>query len=314
MILVTGATGTIGRPLIEVLSAAGVAIRAVSRKAQTTGLPADVEVVVGDPSRPDTIAAALRGVTALFVHPRAVGDAAVGELLALAREQGARRVVVLSAINVDDDLDQQPSRYNGDRNKEVEDAVSRSGLEWVSLRASSFAINTLRAWGAQIRAGDVVRGPYATFAEAPIHERDLAEVGAHALLSDDLVGRRLHLTGPLSLTHEEMVATIGGVIGRRLRYQEIPPEAAKQGMIANGFSQPFVDALLARYARGAGQAAPTTGEVERILGRPARTYAEWVADHADAFRTEQAGQAATDDAHGRRSDRSSRHTYKGADR
>ena len=70
-------------------------------------------------------------------------------------------MVALSAINVDDDLDKQPSRYNGDRNKEVEDAAVASGLEWVSLRTSSFATNTLRAWGAQIRAGDVVRDPYA---------------------------------------------------------------------------------------------------------------------------------------------------------
>jgi len=115
MILVTGATGTIGRPLIEVLSTAGVDIRAVTRKGQAAGLPAHVEVVAGDPSRPDTITPALRGVTALFLHPRAVGDAAF-ELLALAREQGVKRVVALSAINIDDPLDQQPSRYNGDHN------------------------------------------------------------------------------------------------------------------------------------------------------------------------------------------------------
>jgi uncharacterized protein YbjT (DUF2867 family) len=152
------------------------------------------------------------------------------------------------------------------------------------LRAGSFADNTLRAWGAQIRGGDVVRGPYAAFEEAPIHEWDLAGVGASALLTDELVGRRLELTGPESLTHEEMVATIGGVIGRPLRYQEIPPEAAKQGMVQHGFPEPFVEALMARYARGVGQPAPLTGEVEKILGRPARTYAEWVADHADAFR------------------------------
>jgi uncharacterized protein YbjT (DUF2867 family) len=154
----------------------------------------------------------------------------------------------------------------------------------VSLQSSSFAINSLHAWGAQIRAGDIVRGPYATFAEAPIHERDLAAVGARALLSDDLVGRRLELTGPQSLTHEQMVAIIGSVIGRPLRYQEIEPEAAKQGMVQYGFPEPFVAALLARYARGVGQVAPTTGEVEKVLGRPARTFAQWVADHADAFR------------------------------
>jgi uncharacterized protein YbjT (DUF2867 family) len=165
-----------------------------------------------------------------------------------------------------------------------------SGLEWVSLRASSFAANTLRAWGAQIRAGDVVRYPYASFAEAPIHEQDLAEAIARALSSDALVarrGRRLELTGPQSLTHQQLVTSIGEVLDRPLRFQELPPEVAKQGMIQQGIPEPFVEALLARYAREVGQPAPVTGEVERILGRPARTYAEWVADHAAAFRNEQ---------------------------
>src|SRR6266536_2007173 len=282
MILVTGATGTIGRPLIDVLVDEGAEVRAVTRNPLAAGLPAGVEVVQGDPSRPDTVAPFLEGVTALFLHPRAVGPPAV-QLLALARQRGARRVVALSAANVDDDLDAQPSRYSGDRNKEVEDAAVGSGLEWVSLRASSFAINTLRAWGAQIRAGDVVRGPYASFAESPIHERDLAAVGVRALLTDDLVGQRVPLTGPQSLTHEAMIAIIGDVIGRPLRYQEIPPEAATQGMVAQGFPQPFVQARMARYAKGVGQPAITTSEVEKILGRPARTYAEWVAAHADAF-------------------------------
>ena len=145
-------------------------------------------------------------------------------------------------------------------------------------------VDLLVGEGAQIRAGDVVGGPYAAFAEAPIHERDLAEIGARALLSAALVGRKLELTGPQSLTHAEMVATIGAVLGRPLRYQEIPPEAAKRGMVEQGFPEPFVEALLARYARGVGQAAPLTCEVESVLGRPARTFAAWVADHAAAFR------------------------------
>jgi uncharacterized protein YbjT (DUF2867 family) len=283
MLVVTGATGTIGRPLVDVLVAQGAEVRAITRNPLAAGLPAGVDVVEGDPSRPDTVAPFLEGVTALFLHPRAVGTSAV-ELLALARDRGVRRVVALSAMNVDDDLDEQPSRYRGDVNKEVEDAAVGSGLEWVSLRASYFAINALLAWGAQIRAGDVVRGPYASFAEAPIHERDLAEVGARALLTDALAGRRLQLTGPQSLTHEEMVATIGDVVGRPLRYQEVPPEAATQGMVQHGFPGPFVEALMARYAREVGQVAPLSGEVEAILGRPARTFAEWVADHAAAFR------------------------------
>jgi uncharacterized protein YbjT (DUF2867 family) len=287
MILVTGATGTIGRPLVEVLVGEGVKVRAVTRGPRVDGLPAGVEVVDGDLARPEGLAPTLDGVTALFLHPRAVGLAA-GELLTLARERGVQRVVALSATNVDDPLDEQPSRFNGDRNREVEDAAVRSGLGWVSLRASSFAVNTLRAWGAQIRAGDVVYGPYASFTEAPIHERDLAAVAARALRSDALVarrGRRLELTGPQSLTHQQMVAIIGEVLGRPLRYQEVTPEVATQGMVTHGFPEPFVQALMARYARGVGQAAPVTGEVQRILGRPARTYAQWVTDHAAAFRS-----------------------------
>jgi uncharacterized protein YbjT (DUF2867 family) len=285
MILVTGATGTVGRPLIDVLVSEGAKVRALTHNPQAANLPAGIELADGDLSRPDTIAPLLEGVTALFLHPRAVGLAAA-ELLALARQQGVQRVVALSAMNVDDPLDQQPSRYQGDRNKEVEDAAVQSGLGWVSLRASSFASNALRAWGPQIRAGGLVYGPFAAFTESPIHEQDLAEVAARALGGDEPVarrGRRLELTGPQSLTHQQMVAIIGEAIGRPLRYQEIPPEAAKHGMVQQGIPEPFVDALIARYTRELGYAAPVTGQVERVLGRPTRTYAQWAADHAAAF-------------------------------
>jgi uncharacterized protein YbjT (DUF2867 family) len=282
MILITGATGTIGRPLVDLLVGENAKVRAVTRDPQSADLPAGVEVVAGDPSRPDTIAPLLEGVTSVFLHPRAAGEAA-GDLLALAKARGVGRVVALSAINVDDDLAEQPSRFQGDRNKEAEDAAVASGLEWVSLRAASFATNTLNTWAPQVRAGDVVRGPYATFAEPLIHERDLAEVAARALLSPELTGERVRLTGPQSLSHKELVDIIGNVIGRPLRYQEVPAEAFKQGMTQRGLPQPFVDALVARYARGIGPAEAVTDEVRRILSRPARTYAEWVADHAAAF-------------------------------
>jgi uncharacterized protein YbjT (DUF2867 family) len=283
MILLTGATGTIGRPLVDMLVGEGAEVRAVTRNPQAAGLPAEVEVVAGDPARPETMAPFLGGVTGLFLHPCAVGLAA-SELLRPAQERGVKRVVALSAINVDDDLAFQPSRFQGDRNKEVEAAAIGSGLECLILRVSSFATNSIRAWGAQIRTGDTVRYPYAAFAESPIDERDVAEVGVRALLTDGLVGRRLELTGPQSLSHAEMVAIIGEAIGRPLRFQESPPEAARQGMIAQGIPRPLVEALMARYARDVGKTAPITAEVEKILGRPARTFAQWTSDHADAFR------------------------------
>ncbi|MEV6872649.1 NAD(P)H-binding protein [Amycolatopsis sp. NPDC051128] len=283
MIVLTGATGLVGRLLAaELTGTAGV--RAVTRGPRNAGFPVDVEVVEGDPSRPETLANALRGASALFLHARAVGDAA-HDLVALARDLGVRRVVALAAANVDDDLAAQPSRFRGDRNKEVDVAAATSGLEWVSVRPSSFALNALSAWGGQIRAGDDVRYVHAGFEESPIHERDLVAVLARALVGDDLLGRRIDLTGPESLSHAEMVRLIGDALGRPLRFHEIPAEAAARGMLANGFPEPFVTAMMARYAAHLARPQfPPTPEVEKILGRPARTFAEWAADHADDFR------------------------------
>lgn len=279
MILVTGATGLVGREVVEQLDSAGALVRAVTRNPAGAKLPETVEVVEGDPGRPGSMAAALEGVEAIFVHPRAVG-LACAELLALARDAGVRKVVVLSAINVDDALDKQPSRFNGDRNYEVESAVIASGLEWVSLRASSFADNTFRAWGGQIRGGDIVRGPYADFAESPVHEADLAAAAVRGLLADEWVGQLLQITGPQSLTHAEMTKIIGDVIGRPLQYQEVPAEMAGQGLMKLGFPEGFVACLMARYANGAGLPSPVSDDLARVLERPSRTYAEWVADRA----------------------------------
>jgi uncharacterized protein YbjT (DUF2867 family) len=284
MIVITGATGIVGRPLVDHLVASGAKVRAVTRTPDTANLPAPVDVVTGDPARPDTMVDALTGATALFLNPRAIGEAAA-ELVARARERGVSRVVALAAANVDEDLAEQPSRLRGDRNKEAEDAAVHSGLEWTSLRPSSFAVNALAAWGGQIRSGDVVRYVYAAFQESPIHERDLAEVAAHALLTDDLLGRRIELTGPESLSHAEMVRVIGDVLGRPLRFEEVPPEPAARDMVRRGLPEPFVTALMARYARHLNRPQhPATDEVRRVLGRQARTYAEWVADNAAVFR------------------------------
>lgn len=280
MLLITGATGTVGRPLVEMLVGAGAEVRAVSRS--PVAVPG-VEVVEGDPARPASLVPHLAGVTGLFLHPRAVGDAAF-DLVALAREHGVRRVVALAASNVDEPLSAQPSRFRGDRNAEAEAAAVASGLEWVSLRPGTFAVNALGAWAAQMRAGDVVRYPFADFTEALVHERDLAAVAAHALLTDDLLGRRPVLTGPESRTHAELIGVLGEVLGRPLRYVDVPPAVATEAMVRNGFPAEFVDTLMSRYAAGA--PAVVTDEVATILGRPAATFAEWVREHAAAFAKE----------------------------
>jgi uncharacterized protein YbjT (DUF2867 family) len=284
MILITGATGLIGRLLVTILSAEGVKIRAVTRTPATAKLPAEVEVVAGDPSRPDTIAAALDGVTSLFLNPRAV-DTAAAPLLALARQRGVRKVVALSAMNVEDDEDRQPSRQRGDYNRETEIASVESGLGWVSLRPSMFASNAIGLWADPVRAGNVIKLPYPKAAWAPLHDNDLAEIAARALLADDLLGTRPRLTGPESLTNEEMIAMIGAAIGRPLRSEQVSPAESEKHLLAKGFPAGFIASLGALQAEFSTHPAVLTSDAADILGRPPRTFATWAEDNAAAFTT-----------------------------
>src|SRR5215213_6135054 len=194
-ILVTGATGNVGRPLVTQLAEAGVEVRAVTRQPDTARFPSGVKVV-------GSAAEGLPGASAVFLNSRALGDE-LEPLVARARREGVTRLVALSAINADDDFSRQPSRFRGDRNLEVEQLAVSSGLEWVSLRPTVFVSNFFGMWAPQIRAGDFIAGPYAAASTAPITDSDVAAVAAQALLSDELVGQKISLTGPQALTNVE---------------------------------------------------------------------------------------------------------------
>ncbi|MBP1820690.1 NAD(P)H-binding protein [Mycobacterium sp. OAE908] len=274
-ILVTGATGNVGRPLVNELATAGVEVRAVTRQPDAARFPDGVKVV-------RTAAEGLAGASAVFLNSRALGD----ELEAVVRQarfEGVSRLVALSAINADDDFARQPSRFRGDRNKEVEQLAVDSGLEWVSLRPTVFITNFFGMWAPQIQTGDVVNGPYATASTAPIVDRDISAVAAKALLTDELVGRKIPMTGPQAFTNTEMVEIIGSVISRPLRYQEVPADLVRQRFIGLGFSAEFADAYIAFLEATVEKPALVTHEVEKILGRPAQTFADAVSANQDLF-------------------------------
>jgi uncharacterized protein YbjT (DUF2867 family) len=274
-IVVTGATGNVGRPLVSELAAAGARVRAITRTPETAGFPGGVEAV----SSPVD---ALTGATAVFLNSRALGDG-LADVVALARRRGVTKLVALSAINADDDFSRQPSRFRGDRNKEVEQLAVDSGLDWVSLRPAVFASNFVGMWSAQIRAGDVVGGPYAAASAAPIVETDIAAVAAQALLTDEYVGQQIPLTGPQAFTNSELVEIIGRVLGRPLRYFEVPPDLVRQRFIDLGLGAEFADAYTAMLADALDKPALVTREVEKITGHPATTFAQWVTEHRDLF-------------------------------
>jgi uncharacterized protein YbjT (DUF2867 family) len=279
MILVTGATGTVGRVVVNLLLEDGERVAGVTRNPAAAQLPSGVRVVSGDPSRPQTLAAALSGVRAIFLVPRAVGGA-TGELLSLAVAQGVERVVLVSALTVEH---AHGERRFIDAFKAAEDAVAASGLQWTFLRCADFAANT-RVWVPQIRAGAIVRGAYGDAATSPIHERDIAAVGVRALVDAAHAGRAYLLTGPQSLTQRELVRLIGEAIGKELRWQELSPQQVRQAMIAQGMPDEIPDRMLGHLADCVQHPQPLSNAVEQVLGRPALTFAQWATDHAAGFR------------------------------
>jgi uncharacterized protein YbjT (DUF2867 family) len=281
VILVTGATGNVGRQVVSQLMGTGAAFRALARNPDRAGLPGGVEVVRGNLSDPATLDACLDGVDAVFlVWPFRIAEAASAVLNVVT--QHARRIVYLSAMGVPDDSDVHAHpivQFHAD----LERLIGKSGLEWTFLRSHIFATNSLW-WAPQIRADGVVREPYGAAAAPVIHERDIAAVAVRVLTSDGHGGSTYCLTGPQALTQVEQVHTIGAAIGRALRFEEISPEAARQQMLTAGWLPSVVDGLLNAYAQMMTQPEPVTTTVEEITGTPARTFREWAIDHADDFR------------------------------
>ncbi len=279
MILVTGATGTVGRQVASQLLEGGTPVRALTRDPGNARLPDGVEVARGDLLAPDTLKTAAQGLDAVFLMwPFATAEHAPAVLDVLAGQ--ARRIVFLSSGAVRDDLDEQADpigRFHAD----VERSIERSGMEWTFLRPHGFATNTL-AWAPQIRLGDAVRGAYGAAATTLLHESDIASVAAHALAGNDHAGRRYVLTGPESLTQVEQVRVLGETIGRPLRWEEISRHEARQQMLT-WLPAPVADVVLDGYAQMTSGPAFITSTVEDVTGVPARTFREWASDHAGDF-------------------------------
>ena len=282
-ILVIGATGTVGRQVVSQLPAACVPVRALVRNPQTAGLPPHVEVMRGDLTRPESLDACLDGVDAVFLVWFAPPAAAAPALERILKQ--AQRIVFLSSPH----KIAHPFFQGGQPNpvaslhSEIERLIEASGRRFTFLRPGMFAANALRWWAPQIRTGDLVRWPYLAAPTAPIHERDIAAVAVRALCEDGLAAAEYVLTGPQSLTQSEQISTIGDVIGRSLRIEEIPPEDAKQEFLSL-MPAPAVNMLFGAWSAAIGQPAYRTSAVAEITGAPARTFHHWTTDHAAAFR------------------------------
>jgi uncharacterized protein YbjT (DUF2867 family) len=280
-ILVIGATGNIGRQLVAQLVRTGAPVRAMTRKPDEARMPAQVEVVGGDLTLPDTLKQCLVKVDSVFLVWTAPQEAAEAALEVIVKY--TRRLVFLSApLKTLHPFFQQPNRSRA-MAMHLEQLIESSGLEWTILRPGMFALNARHFWGPQIRAGNLVRWPYLTAPTAPIDERDIARVAVRVLSEEHHGGMDYVLTGPQSLTQYEQVSMIGAVMGRPLHIEEITPEEAQRTCLAE--MPPAVRSkLLDAWAAAVGLPAFVTSTVEDLTGIPARTFRDWVEDNVSEFR------------------------------
>ncbi|NUT94736.1 MAG: NmrA family NAD(P)-binding protein [Saccharothrix sp.] len=269
IVLVTGATGTLGRKIVDRLTAAGVRVRALTRNPTGANLPEHVEVVRGDLTDPSSLGPALDGVTALHLltltgegnAPLHTGE----EIVAAAVAAGVRRITVL-----------------GPGDGPVERAVAASGLEWTVLWPIDFMANTLD-WAEAIRTEGVVREPFGGRRTASADEADVAAVVATVLVNGGHAGMRYTVTGPEALTPGEKARAIGAALGREVRFEDLTPDQARAQWAAQGWPEDGIEFMIDMWSTVPPDVANVTTTVQEVTGRPPRRFADWAEQHAPAF-------------------------------
>ncbi|NJP89305.1 SDR family oxidoreductase [Nonomuraea sp. FMUSA5-5] len=277
MILITGATGTIGSEVVRLLAAGGERVRAMTRKPPEVPARAGVEFARGDFDDPDSLAEAARGAETLFLLSAPGPWMPRHDEAMLTAARDVRRVVKVSAIGTGE----RAGAEVGDWHLPGERALWDSDLEWTILRPSSFASNALR-W--PFLGNGPIPNMTGDGEQGVIDPRDVAEVAVRALTSGEHTGEILTLTGPELLSLPDMVRTVGQVLGRPLETVDVPLDVYRERLLAAGVDPTFADvAVSGARTVAAGGNARLTDDVERVLGRAPRTFATWVRDHLAAF-------------------------------
>ncbi|GAA2781503.1 NAD(P)H-binding protein [Kitasatospora sp. CM 4170] len=284
MIVVTGATGNVGRPLVQALAAAGEQVTAVSRRPSDASLPVGVRHHRADLTDAGSLRPALDGAEALFlllsgeVLAGADGRSAHA-LLDAAKAAGVRRVVLLS------------SQVSGTRPGSVshaplvayEEAVRESGLDWTILRPSGFHSNAF-AWAEPVRTRRTVPAPFGDVALPTVDPEDLAAVAATVLRDGRAhAGRTYVLTGPAPVSPREQADALGAALGEPVHFVELGREAARAHLL-QFMPEPVAEGTLDVLGEPTDEERLVGPDVEQLLGRPAGTFADWARRNAPAFR------------------------------
>jgi (4-alkanoyl-5-oxo-2,5-dihydrofuran-3-yl)methyl phosphate reductase len=281
MILVTGATGTVGREVVAQLLAAGEKVRALTRNPSRAHLDAQVDLAAGDLSQPETLAKAVEGVESVF-------SLAFGPQLGIqeanlaqaAKKAGARHIVKLSGLRPAGEARSGISAWH----QASERAIQNIGIAWTFVQPGAFMSNALY-WRDSIKAQGKVFSNYGDGKVAYIHPRDIAAVAVRALTQTGHEGKAYPVTGPEALSMSELVQLLSEAVGKPIDYVPITDDVARDGMQKAGLPILLIDALLpfASFVRS-GKAAEILPTVEQVIGRKPLTFAGWAREHAADFR------------------------------
>lgn len=268
-ILVTGATGTVGGQIVRQLSEAGHAVRALTRDPAKAALPEGVEVVAGDLTDPASLKGVFDGVTAahLITFGGDYETLTTGpEILAMAREAGVGRLTVL----------------HGPQDEVFVEAVEAGGIDWTMLTPVEFMSNH-KEWADSIRENGEVREGFPEALSALVHEADIAAVAVVALTEEGHAGQTYVITGPEVLTIPQKVAVLAEAIGRDITYVELSEEEVLAQLLAQGWD-PGAAAWMVDIRKNTPEIGYTVADtVERVTGKPARTFAQWGRENAALF-------------------------------
>ncbi|MDT7751621.1 MAG: hypothetical protein QOD96_5283 [Pseudonocardiales bacterium] len=271
-VLVTGATGTVGRHVVDGLLAAGQPVRALTRRPGAADLPAEVDVREGDLDKPATVLDALAGVQLLYLFPAPE----LTGTLAAASAAGVEHVVLLSSLSVEYAEPDGSSRAH----LACEAAVLAAGMSHTFLRPGAFMGNDL-IWVPEIQSFGTVSAAYPEAAHAPVDERDIASVAVAALCHPGRFAGVVPLTGPESLTQRRRVELIAGVTGQQIGFVELTPEQARTRLGA--YLPAAVVELLLGVLAGAPAEVSTAAAGPDVIGRSAYRYVDWVDQHRARF-------------------------------
>ncbi|MFE1956294.1 SDR family oxidoreductase [Streptomyces sp. NPDC059524] len=278
MILVTGATGKVGREAVEQLVALGKDVRALSRKPAEANLPEAVEVVAGSPGDADALAVALKDVEAALVILS--GDVA-GEAVtfaAAAKAAGLPRLVLLSSGGVEHPL----PHGIADEHRAAEEALEASGAGCTFLRPGPFHANT-SWWIRTVREESRVRDWIGNNPGAPIDEYDIASAAVVALTGEGHEGRSYLLTGPEVLTSEEQARILGDVLGRDLEFSVAPQEEVVDVFTGITGDRPAAQTNVAALHSPDVPWSKVSPAVRELTGRDPRPYRAWAVANASLF-------------------------------